>query len=548
MRDPLVLAIVQLNPTVGAVEANGARVRAARATRADLLVCSELVISGYPPEDLVCRVSFLDRVRFEIESLAAETSDNGPALLVGAPWREGNRCYNAVLLLDGGRIKAVRYKCHLPNYGVFDEARVFTPAASATPIAFRGVRLGVLICEDMWYTDIATRLTSAGADILVVVNGSPFDVCKPDLRRLHAEARVLETARPLIYVNQVGGQDELVFDGVSFVLSHDRTPLVQAPAWREAILPTTWYRARAGRLVCCTKKIIPPLGPEEDIYQAMMLGLHDYVVKNGFPSVLLGISGGIDSALSAAVAVDALGADKVYGVMLPSPYTAQESLDDAAAVASYLGIQLDVIPIGQAMQTFFTMLTPWLAKRPPDVTEENIQSRVRGLTLMALSNVSGGLVLSTGNKSEMSVGYTTLYGDMCGGYAVLKDIYKTTVFTLARWRNRCRPDGGLGPSGPVMPERVIIKPPTAELKPNQTDQDTLPPYADLDSVLESFIEDEASMPDVIARGFDTAAVKRIWQMLNRAEYKRRQAPPGVKISRRAFGRERRYPMTNDYRN
>ena len=548
MRDTLVLALVQLNPTVGAVEANGAKVRAARATRADLLVCSELVISGYPPEDLVYRISFLDRVRYEVETLAAETADNGPALLVGAPWRENNCCYNAVLLLDGGHIAAVRYKCHLPNYGVFDEARVFTPATSVAPITFRGVRLGVLICEDMWYPDIAQHLKSAGTDILVVVNSSPFDICKPDLRRFHAEARVLETDRPLIYVNQVGGQDELVFDGVSFVLSQKCVPLVQAPAWREAVIPTTWYRAHSGQLVCCTRQNIPPLVPEEDIYQAMMLGLHDYVIKNGFPNVLLGISGGVDSALSAAVAVDALGPDKVHGVMLPSPYTAQDSLDDATAIARYLGIQLDIIPIEPAIKTFGTMLAQWLAKRPPDTTEENIQSRVRGLTLMALSNVADGLVLSTGNKSEMSVGYTTLYGDMCGGYAVLKDLYKSTVFTLAHWRNHYRPDRGLGPSGPVMPKRVLTKPPTAELRPNQTDQDTLPPYAELDIILTSFIEDEASVSEVIAQGFDTAVVQRIWHMLNIAEYKRRQAPPGVKISRRAFGRERRYPMTNAYRN
>ncbi|VBB69251.1 NAD synthetase / Glutamine amidotransferase chain of NAD synthetase [invertebrate metagenome] len=548
MCDALVLALVQLNPTVGAVEANGARVRAAREIRADLLVCSELVISGYPPEDLVYRVSFLDRVRAEVESLAAETADDGPAVLVGAPWREGDCCYNAAILLDGGRIAAVRYKYHLPNHGVFDEARVFTPAASATPIPFRGMRLGVLICEDMWYPDVSAHLTSAGADILVVINSSPFDVCKPNLRRLHAEARVLETTKPLIYVNQVGGQDELVFDGVSFVLSKDCMQLVRAPAWQESVVLTTWNSTPTGHWICHTTNVTPPPTQEENIYQAMMIGLRDYVVKNGFASVLLGLSGGIDSALSAAVAVDALGADRVHGIMLPSPYTARESLDDAAAVACYLGIQLDVIPIEPAMQAFSAMLDPWLAKRPPDITEENIQARVRGLTLMALSNASGGMVLSTGNKSEMSVGYATLYGDMCGGYAVLKDIYKTTVFTIAHWRNRQRPSGSLGPSGPVMPERVITKPPTAELRLNQTDQDTLPPYADLDAILASFIEDESSVHEVVARGFNMAAVQRIWQMLNLAEYKRRQAPPGVKISRRAFGRERRYPITNAYRN
>lgn len=546
MRDTLVLALVQLNPTVGAIEANVAKVRTARATQADLLVCSELVVSGYPPEDLVYRSSFLARVRIAVEALAAETADGGPAVLMGAPWHEEGQCYNAALLLDGGRIAAIRYKHHLPNYGVFDEARIFVPAALPAPVPFRGVQLGVLICEDMWYPDVAAHL--AAADILIVINSSPFDVSKRDLRRLHAETRVLETTRPLIYVNQVGGQDELVFDGASFVLGPGRERLVQVPAWREMVVSTTWYRISTDAWTCQPTMLAPSMALEEDIYQAMMLGLRDYVTKNGFSGVLLGISGGIDSALSAAVAVDALGPGRVHGVMMPSPYTTRGSLEDAAAVARLLGLQLNTVSIEPAMQAFDTMLAPWLAKRPPDITEENIQSRARGLTLMAISNASGEMVLSTGNKSEMSVGYATLYGDMCGGYAVLKDVYKTTVFTVARWRNCQRPEGGLGPAGQVMPEWVITKPPTAELKPDQTDQDTLPPYEELDAILASFIEDELSVSELVAKGFKIATVQCVWRMLNLAEYKRRQAPPGVKITRCAFGRERRYPITNAYRN
>ncbi|KAF0117476.1 MAG: NAD+ synthase [Rhodospirillaceae bacterium] len=545
MSDTTVFALAQLNPTVGAVEENGAKVRAARATPADLLVCSELMISGYPPEDLLYRPAFLDRVRAEVLALAAQTADGGPAVLLGAPWRdEDGQRRNAALLLAEGRIAAIRYKHHLPNYGVFDEARVFVPAPVQAPVPFRDLQLGVLVCEDMWYPDVAGSLVRAGADILIVLNGSPFDANKQKLRQAQAGARVQETARPLVYVNQVGGQDELVFDGASFVLAADQTLRMQAPSWREAVVPAVWQSTRKEWI--SRAEPLPPLAPEADIYQAMMLGLRDYVTKNGFPGVLLGLSGGIDSALSAAVAVDALGAEKVRGVMMPSPYTSQESLEDAALVARFLDVVLDTMSITPAMQAFGTMLAPLVGERLPGITGENIQARARGLTLMALSNTTGAMVLSTGNKSEMSVGYATLYGDMCGGYSVLKDVYKTTVFAVARWRNQCRPAGGLGPDGLVMPERVITKAPTAELKPHQTDQDTLPPYADLDAMLMLFIEDELSVADVIARGFEAATVQKVWRMLNQAEYKRRQAPPGVKITPRAFGRERRYPITHRY--
>jgi NAD+ synthase len=378
----------------------------------------------------------------------------------------------------------------------------------------------------------------------VVPNGSPFEVDKQDVRLNRAVARVTETGLPLIYVNQLGGQDELVFDGASFALDAKGKPLVRLPAWQAAVVTTTWRRAQDGWTA--EGPLAPEPGREESVYQAMMLGLRDYVGKNGFPGVVLGLSGGIDSALAAAVAADALGRDKVWCVMMPSPYTSQESLDDAAGVAKLLGCRLDTIGITRAMQSFDTMLAPVFQGRSPDITEENLQSRARGITLMAISNKFGPMVLSTGNKSEMSTGYATLYGDMCGGFAVLKDVYKTTVFDVCRWRNANRPHGGLGPDGPVMPERVITKPPSAELKPDQTDQDTLPPYDVLDGILECLIEDELGVAATTAKGYDEATVRRVWKMLDRAEYKRRQAPPGVKITGRSFGRDRRYPITNGF--
>lgn len=547
MSDTLSLVLAQINPTVGAIAGNVARIRSARAEAAaggaDLLVTGELSVTGYPPEDLVRRPSFLRAVRAAVEELAAEA---GPALLLGAPWEADGRCRNASLLLDGGRVAEVRYKRHLPNYGVFDEVRVFTPGPFPEPMPFRGIRLGVMVCEDMWFPDVSQGLRDAGAELLIVLNGSPYDLDKPEQRRSHAGARVAETGLPLVYVNLVGGQDELVFDGGSFVLGADRSPRVLVPSWVETLTPTLWSREGEGWR-CAPGPVAPASGECASIYRAMVVGLRDYVGKNGFPGVLIGLSGGIDSALSAAVAVDALGADRVHCVMMPSPYTSRESLEDAAQVAERLGVRLDAISIEPAMGAFASMLEGAFAGTAPDATEENIQARARGITLMALSNKFGAMVLSTGNKSEMSVGYSTLYGDMCGGFSVLKDVYKTTVFEVSRWRNTHRPEDGLGPDGPVMPERVISKPPTAELRHDQTDQDTLPPYAELDAILSLFIEGEEGVHEAIAKGFDEATVRRVWRMLNLAEYKRRQAPPGVKITRRAFGRERRYPITNAFR-
>lgn len=398
----------------------------------------------------------------------------------------------------------------------------------------------------MWYSDVAETLAETGAEILVVPNGSPFEVDKGDQRMNHAVARIRETGLPLVYVNQVGGQDELVFDGASFVLNADYALRHAAPGWVEAVSVTDWSRSDAG-WSCAEAAIAAPLERCENVYQAMVLGLRDYVLKNGFPGVIIGLSGGIDSALTAAVAVDALGPEKVRCVMMPSPYTSPESLEDADAVAKLLGVHLDEINIGPAMGAFQQMLGPFFQGMPEDITEENVQSRARGITLMALSNKFGPMVVSTGNKSEMSVGYATLYGDMCGGFNPLKDIYKTTVFAVSRWRNAHRPATCLGPDGPVMPERVITKPPTAELRPGQKDEDSLPPYPVLDAILEGLIERQKHVAEIAAEGVaDGAVVEKVWRMLNRAEYKRRQAPPGVKITLRSFGRDRRYPITNAY--
>ena len=548
MTDRLAIAIAQIDPTVGDVAGNADRIRRARteADGADLVVFPELVLSGYPPEDLVLKPAFQDACREACEALAAETADGGPALLVGLPWREDGRLYNAVALLDGGGVAAVRHKVLLPNYGVFDEKRVFDAGEMPGPVPFRDVRIGVPICEDIWQPSVVECLEESGAEMLLVPNGSPFETTKDDIRLNIAVERVVESGLPLAYVNQVGGQDELVFDGASFVLGRDRALRAQLPSWVESVALTRWERGADG-MECVGGPMAEGGDDLADIYAAMMLGLRDYVNKNRFPGVVLGLSGGIDSALSAAVAVDALGADRVRCVMMPSPYTSQASLDDALEAVTALGASYETISIEPAMGAFGGMLSGAFGNRGEDTTEENIQARARGLTLMALSNKFGHMVLSTGNKSEMSVGYATLYGDMCGGYNVLKDVYKTTVFALSEWRNRNRPEGALGPSGRVVPQNIIDKPPSAELRPDQTDQDSLPPYDALDDILECLIEDELSVAEIAARGHAVETVERVWRMLDIAEYKRRQAPPGVKLTRRAFGRDRRYPIVNGYR-
>jgi NAD+ synthase len=567
--DTFRLSLAQINPTVGDIKGNTALIRAARATaaadRAQLVAFPELVLVGYPPEDLVLRPSLLAAIESALDSLKADTADGGPALLVTAPMRADGAVLNAVYLLADGEIQAIRTKHELPNYGVFDEKRVFTAGPLPEPIAFRGLKLGVPICEDIWFPAVSRALAGAGADILIVPNGSPFELGKVGQRLELARERALETGLPLVYLNQLGGQDELVFDGGSFVVDAAGALVAALPAWKEAVLPVDFRRSGNG-LEPIASPSLPPAhitdrmtepfangatSPTEadlaEIYAAMVLGLRDYVRKNRFPGVVLGMSGGIDSALSAAVAVDALGAGHVHLVRLPSRFTSAASQDDAAECAGYLGVALMTLPIADGVAALEATLAPLFAGREADTTEENLQARARGILLMALSNKFGWMVLTTGNKSEMSVGYATLYGDMCGGYSVLKDVYKTTVFALSSWRNRARPNGALGPKGLVIPEAIIVKPPTAELRPNQTDQDSLPPYDVLDAILLGLIEREEPAATIAEAGFPIALVKRVQHMLYTAEYKRRQAPPGVKISRRNLSRDRRYPITNAFR-
>lgn len=544
------IGMAQLNPVMGDIAGNIAKARTARAEAAqagaDLVLYSELFVVGYPPEDLVLKPALQEDVRHAVEKWARETADGGPAVLVGAPWMEDGKLYNACLLLDGGHIKGRTFKRNLPNYGVFDEKRVFSPGPLPKPFDVRGFRIGVPVCEDIWTPEIVTCLAKSGSEILLVPNGSPFEAGKEDVRHGLAGARVAESGRPMIYLNQVGGQDELVFDGASFVANANGTIAVSLPAWEERVVVTEWRR-KVGGWICEPGERSPGEDRCQSIYHAMMLGLRDYVNKNCFPGVVLGLSGGIDSALSAAVAVDALGADRLRSVMMPSRFTLQESLDDAASCARLLGTRYETVPIETAVEAMGILLAPLFAGRAPDVTEENLQSRLRGVILMAISNKFGPMVLTTGNKSEMSVGYATLYGDMCGGYNVLKDVYKTEVYALARWRNSAFPKAALGPKGGVIPENILLRAPTAELRANQTDQDSLPPYEILDGILECLVEKEMSFEEVVARGYHPATVKRIEQLLYIAEYKRRQAPPGVKITSRNFGRDRRYPITNAFR-
>ena len=550
----LSIAFAQLNPTVGDVAGNLARVRRARDQAAelgaDLVVFSELVLVGYPPEDLVLRPALVDAAASALRELEREATRESPALLVTLPWRADGCLHNAAALVADGRSE-LRFKHELPNYGVFDEKRVFKPGPLPAPIAFRGVRLGIPICEDIWFPAVAAHLARSGAEILLVPNGSPFEVEKFEERIELARARTEESRLPLAYVNQIGGQDELVFDGGSFVMNPDGALAHLLPFWRETIVVTTWEKGHDGYR--CLGEASWDEPPRLDaIYRAMMLGLRDYVRKNGFRGVVLGLSGGIDSALTAAVAVDALGADRVRGVRLPSRFTSQSSMDDAADSAARLGIRLETLEIGRIVEAAEAALAPSFAGRDRDVTEENLQARGRGLLLMGLSNKFGELLVTTGNKSEMSVGYATLYGDMCGGYSVLKDIYKTEVYELARWRNAHVPDEGARALGApaaadVIPESSITKAPTAELRPNQTDQDSLPPYEILDGILRGLIEEEKSVDQIVAAGFDRGTVSRVQRLLYSAEYKRRQAPPGVKITRKSFGRDRRYPMTNAFR-
>lgn len=542
--------LAQLNPTVGALHHNADKIiHTVKNTDADLVVFTEMVLSGYPTEDLVLKPFFLAECERQISRILKETASCTAAFLLTTPVRENGKIYNAALLVEGGKILGTTYKYDLPNYDVFDEKRTFTAGPLPKPLSWRGLQLGILICEDTWTPAPTRSLADNGADILISVNGSPYETGKHVRRIETMRARVAETDLPLIYTNQVGGQDALVFDGGSFVLDAQGRIVVQMEMFEE-----------------CTKEITFPFSQREEghgegnryqeIYTALKLGLKDYVRKNGFKDVLIGLSGGIDSALVAAIAADALGPDHVTCLMMLSDFTSRESLDDAQKCAELLNVAYEIVPIKPIMASIETLFRP--SPLPPPshpweggqaahaaeggglkgIAHENTQSRLRGVILMARSNATGALVLSTGNKSEIAVGYCTLYGDMCGAFNPLKDVYKTLVYKLARWRNS---------QGPVIPENILTKPPTAELRANQTDQDSLPPYDVLDEILERLIEHEDGFDDIVARGHDRDMVKKVWQLLDTSEYKRRQAPPGTKITRRAFGLDRRVPITNGFK-
>jgi NAD+ synthase len=544
----LTIALAQQNPTVGDLPGNLALARRVRdqaaGLGADLVVFPELSLVGYPPEDLVLHPAFVQAAASALDELVRE-SPGRPGLVVGLPWAAARGLHNAVALVADGRAE-LRLKHELPNYGVFDEKRVFVPGPLPEPVDFRGARLGLPICEDVWYPTVTCHLADRGAELMLVPNGSPFEADKFHQRLELVRWRCAESGRPMVYLNQVGGQDELVFDGGSFAMNADGALAHVLPFWQDALTLTRWTRTAAG-CACSERAEWTPEPRLASIYNAMMLGLRDYWRKNGFRAVVLGLSGGIDSALTAVVAVDALGADRVRGVRLPSVFTSASSMDDAEETVARLGMRLDTVAIAGAVEAFEAALAPVFAGRSRDVSEENIQARARGVVLMAISNKFGELLVTTGNKSEMSVGYATLYGDMCGGYSVLKDVYKTDVYALSRWRNEHRPAGALGPEGRVVPESSLTKAPTAELRPNQTDQDSLPPYDELDAILSGLVEEELSVGEIVARGFPRETVARVQRLLYSAEYKRRQAPPGVKITRKSFGRDRRYPLTNGFR-
>ncbi len=543
------LLICQLNPTVGDLSGNADKARAAhqrgKALGADLVALPEMFLTGYQTQDLVHKPAFLKDVQAHMTALAQDCAD-GPALAIGAPVMEEFEVFNTYQILKDGVVHAVARKHHLPNYKVFDEPRVFDIGDISGPFSLGPVRIGTPICEDAWYEDVCETLAESGAEILVIPNGSPYYSGKFDRRMNHMVARVIETGLPLVYINTVGGQDDQVFDGGSFVLNPAGRMAVQMPLFDESDTLVTFtetdegWRADHGEMAT-----LPSL--EEQEYRAMVEGMRDYMRKNGFSKVLLGLSGGIDSAIVATIAADALGAENVRGVMMPSEYTSQISLEDAEDVAKRLGIRLDNLSISAARGAITDTLAPLMEGTKPDVTEENIQSRLRGVLLMALSNKFGEMLLTTGNKSEVAVGYATIYGDMAGGYNPIKDLYKTRVFATAKWRNQHHFDWMQAPEGEVIPTRIIEKPPTAELRENQKDEDSLPPYDVLDGILLMLIEGDASVADCVAAGYDRDTVKRVEHLLYISEYKRFQSAPGPRVTRRAFWLDRRYPITNRWR-
>ena len=548
MTKPVLIALAQLNAHLGNVNANVSRLAEARTQAAshgaEIIVTPEMYLSGYPCDDLVLRADFMADVAAGIDALAKLTADGGPAIVVGAPVAADGAIYNSVFILDGGAQLARFDKVNLPNYGVFDDKRNFAAGQMPGPAMLRGLKIGFPICEDIWEANVAECLEESGADLIIAINASPFDVTKPERRMSTIVARTVETGLPVAYVNMVGGQDELVYDGGSFAINAGGKLACHLPSFSESIVVVSAQKT-AG-MVTLTGQISPPDGDLTALYRGLCLGLRDYVHKNGFPGVVLGLSGGIDSALVAALAVDALGADAVHAVMMPSAYTSQESLDDAAELAIALGIRLDNIAITPAMGALNQMLAEQFAGTEPNVAEENIQSRLRGLILMGISNKHGSMVLATGNKSEYAAGYSTLYGDMCGGYAPLKDVWKVDVFRLCDWRNQHLPRGAAGPDGIVIPQRIIDKPPSAELRPDQKDTDSLPPYDRLDAIMAALCEEMADIETIVGRGYDRDEVVRASKLLFRAEYKRFQAAPGPKMTPVAFGRDRRLPLTSGF--
>lgn len=550
MTDRLRIALAQLNPKVGDIAGNLALARKALndavAAKADILLLSELFLTGYFPDDLLFKPKFVDDAMQAARDLAADTAGTSIALILPTVWRDQTGLHNAVVVAENGEIIATRLKRELPNDDVFYEKRYFVPGVLQEPVTIKGVSIGIPICEDIWHPWVCGHLVQRGAEILLCPNGSPYWTNKQHIRKELVRARVAEDRVPLLYLNQVGGQDELVFDGASFAIEPGDKLVLQGKSFATDFIVSDWVNGDDG-WTCADGHVTELTTTDEAPWLACVLGLRDYVHKNGFKQVVLGLSGGIDSAVVATMAVDAFGAENVHCIMLPYRYTSEDSLKDAKDCAERLGVRYDIVSIGNPVDDALIELAPIFDNRPADLAEENIQSRMRGVVLMAVSNKLGSMLLTTGNKSEMGVGYATIYGDMNGGYNPLKDMFKMEVYRLAAWRNSHVPGDCLGPSGEVIPENIISKAPSAELRPNQTDQDSLPPYPVLDAILTAMVEDEKSIAEIVRMGYDEALVQRIERLLNIAEYKRRQAAPGPKLTPKAFGQGRRYPITNGYK-
>ncbi len=549
MADRFRITLAQLNPTVGDIDGNAAKAAAAwqqgRAAQADLVALPEMFITGYNTQDLVMKPAFHRAAMNAVQALAEDCA-GGPALAIGGPWVEDGKLYNAYLILKGGRIVSKVLKHHLPNETVFDEVRLYDAGPMGGPYAVGNVRIGSPICEDGWHEDVAETLEETGAEFLLIPNGSPYFRNKYDIRLNHMVARTVETGLPVIYLNMVGGQDDQVFDGATFGLNPGGELAFRMPVFDEAVSHIDLSRQDDGWRIVAGEVVPQPDEWEQD-YRAMVQSLRDYMGKTGFGQAVLGLSGGVDSALVAAIAVDAIGAENVRCVMLPSEYTSQSSLDDAEAVAKALGVHYDFVPISEGRAAVTNTLAPLFAGRNEDLTEENVQSRLRGLLLMAISNKFGEMLLTTGNKSEVAVGYATIYGDMNGGYNPIKDLYKTRVFETCRWRNANHRDWMMGPEGEVIRPSVIDKPPSAELREDQKDSDSLPDYPVLDAILDILVDQDGSIADCVAAGFDEAEARRVEHLIYISEYKRFQSAPGTRLTPRAFWLDRRYPIVNRWR-